>query len=215
MALDLKGLLPILMNLDQYLYRIVNENSFLAYITVFFIVFSEAGLIIFTFLPGDSLIFVTGALASVKLLSLPLVFTLLLAAVIAGDMINYSIGKFLGKKIMKKKNTRFFKKEYMEKAHNFYERHGRVAIIMGRFLPVIRSFVSFAAGVGTMSFRKLVLYSSIGGLLRISLYLMGGYYFGSLQIVRRNLVIAIMIVTMVTMLPVVFGFIKQKIIKKK
>jgi len=209
MLLDFGQLMPFMVNFDKYLYKIINQNTFLAYLIVFLIVFSEVGLIIMTFLPGDSLIFVTGALTSLGLLNLPLVFIMLCSAVVLGDSVCYSIGKYLGKRIMKKEQNRFFKKEYIKEAHEFYEKHGKVAIIMGRFIPVIRSFVAFVAGIGSMSFYRLILYSAIGGILRVSAYLFGGYYFGSFEIVRKNLVFAIMLVSIFAMLPAVVGIIKQ------
>ncbi|QGU96354.1 hypothetical protein GOM49_15760 [Clostridium bovifaecis] len=197
-------------NFETYLRVAVNQYGAYTYLLLFFLVFLEAASIITSFLPGDSLIFVTGTLASIKALNVSVTLGVLWGAVIVGDAINYCIGKLLGKKILSMKENRFFKKESIEKAHLFYEHHGRVAIIMGRFIPIVRSFIAFVAGLSSMNFYKFMVYASIGGILRICIFLFVGYFFGSLKIVRDNLEFAIMIVAAVTMLPAIIGFVRGK-----
>ena len=202
-----------ILNFEEYIYTIVNQYGSITYLILFIIIFAEAGLIILTFLPGDSLIFLTGTLSSIGILNIYLNLLVFFAAVLVGDTINYYIGKFFGKRILNKENPRFFKKEYVDKAHIFYEKHGKVAMIMGRFIPVVRGFVAFVAGLGTMSFSRFITYAFMGGVLRVIVFLYAGYYFGNLQIVRDNLEKAIFLVTCITMLPAIVGFIKQKIKK--
>lgn len=211
MSVELGKILNVLLNLDKYLFNIVNQNVTITYVILFVIIFSEAGLIITSFLPGDSLIFVTGTLTAMKLLNLPLIFVVLYGAVILGDTINYYIGKFLGRKILGKESSRFIRREHIEKAHIFYDKHGKLAVIMGRFIPVVRSFVAFVAGLGAMDFPRLIGYAAIGGLLRVFVFLFAGYYFGSLQIVRNNLEVAIVVVATISMSPAIVGIIKQRV----
>lgn len=210
MGMNISEIIKAILNFDEYIYMIINQWGRVTYLILFILIFAEAGLIILTFLPGDSLLFLSGTLASVKLLNFYLIVLIFCVAVIVGDTTNYYIGKFFGKRILHKENPRFFKKEYVEKAHNFYEKHGKLAIIMGRFIPVVRSFVSFVAGIGEMEFLKFISYAAIGGILRVVLFLFAGYYFGNLEIVRNNLGKAIMVVTCITMIPAVVGFIRQK-----
>lgn len=206
----LKEFLYIASNFETYLKVSINQYGAYTYLLLFFVVFLEAASIITSFLPGDSLIFITGTLASIKALDIGITLGVLWGAVIVGDAINYYIGKLLGRKILSIKENRFFKKESIEKAHIFYENHGRVAIIMGRFIPIVRSFIAFVAGFSSMNFYKFMLYAAVGGMLRICVFLFVGYFFGSLQIVRNNLEVAIMIVASVTMLPALVGFIRGK-----
>ncbi len=210
MGMNISRIINTVSNFEEFIHIIINQCGRATYLILFILIFAEAGLIVLTFLPGDSLIFLSGTLASVRILNFYLILFIFCVAVIVGDTINYYIGKFFGKRILHKENPRFFKKEYVEKAHDFYERHGRLAIIMGRFIPVVRSFVSFVAGIGEMEFIRFISYAAIGGILRVALFLFTGYYFGNLEIVRNNLGKAIMVVTCITMIPAVVGFIKQK-----
>lgn len=209
-TMDISKIIHSILNFEDYIYMVVNQYGVITYLILFIIIFAEAGLIIFTFLPGDSLLFLSGTLSSIGFLNVYATFLTFCAAVLVGDTINYYLGKFFGKRILHKESPRFFKKDYVLKAHNFYEKHGKLAIIMGRFIPVVRSFVSFVAGIGAMEFSKFILYASIGGLLRVIVLLFAGFFFGNLQIVRDNLEEAIFIVTCITMMPAFVGVIRQK-----
>lgn len=205
-----KEFIHIASNFEDYLSLVVNRYGIYTYILLFLMIFLEAASIITSFLPGDSLIFIVGTLASIKLLNLPIILVILWAAIIVGDAINYYIGKLLGKKIMNKGDKWFFKKESIGKARTFYENHGKMAIIMGRFIPIVRSFIAFVAGLSSMKFYKFLVYAAIGSFLRICLFLFGGYYFGRIDIVKNNLDKAVMIVAAITMLPAIAGIIKSK-----
>lgn len=135
-------------------------------------------------------------------------------AVIAGDIVNYYVGKILGRKILRAGDNKVFKKESIERAHMFYENYGRVAIIMGRFIPIVRSFIAFVAGITSMNLYKFMGYAIIGGIFRISVFLFAGYYFGTLKIIRDNLEFVIIIVAMITFIPAIAGFIKERIKQK-
>lgn len=206
-----KEFLYIVSNFEDYLSIAINTYGMYIYLVLFFTVFLESASIITSFLPGDSLIFITGTLASAESLNIIITFIVLSGAAMLGDVTNYYIGKLLGKKIISMKHIRFFKKESIEKAHNFYENHGKVAIIMGRFIPVVRSFIAFIAGFSAMDFHNFMVYSTIGGLLRICLFLFSGYYFGCFRVVRENLEIAIIIVAIVTVIPAIARFIMNKL----
>jgi membrane-associated protein len=210
MEMNISKFISSVLNFEEFIYMVINQYGIITYLILFTIIFAEAGLIIFVFLPGDSLLFLSGTLSSIGFLNVHVTFLIFCAAVLVGDTINYYIGKFFGKRILHKENHRFLKKDYVDKAHNFYQKHGRLAIIMGRFIPVVRSFVAFVAGLGAMEFSRFILYASIGGILRVILFLFAGYYFGNLQIVRDNLEKAIFLVTCITMIPAVIGFIRQK-----
>lgn len=210
MEMSITEFVNYILNFEEFIYTVIGQCGSITYLILFIIIFAEAGLIVLTFLPGDSLLFLSGTLSSIGLLNIHLTFLIFCTAVLVGDTINYYIGKFFGKRILHKENPRFFKKEYVDKAHDFYEKHGKVAIIMGRFIPVVRSFVAFVAGLGTMSFSKFISYASIGGILRVIVFLYAGYYFGNLQIVRDNLERAILLVTCITMLPAIVGLLRKR-----
>jgi membrane-associated protein len=207
----LREFLYIVSHFEDYISIAIHRFGAYTYILLFFVIFLEAASIITSFLPGDSLIFVTGTLASIKLINIIIIFIVLCAAVIAGDIVNYYVGKILGRKILRSKDNKVFKKESIERAHMFYENYGRVAIIMGRFIPIVRSFIAFVAGITSMNLYKFMGYAIIGGILRIFVFLFAGYYFGTLKIVRDNLEFAIVIVATITIIPAIVGFIKGRI----
>ncbi|KGM98034.1 hypothetical protein Z968_01560 [Clostridium novyi A str. 4552] len=212
--MDIRLFLNFLMNLDKYLYIMVQRYGIVVYAIIFTIIFLEAGIIVMAFLPGDSLIFIIGTLTSIKVLKLILVIPILFVAVILGDVINYSIGKILGHKLINRNKGIFIKKNYLEKAHNFYGENGRISIILGRFIPVVRSFVAFVAGIATMNFNKFILYCIVGGSLRVIIFLFGGYYLGTFEIVKNNLEIIIAIIMVISIIPGIIGFMKKKSSKK-
>jgi len=208
------SLIDIFLHLDKHLSLYMNEYGIYIYLILFIIVFCETGLVILPFLPGDSLIFATGALAavgSIKLLPIYLIFCI---AAIVGDTVNYSIGHFLREKVTERKNIRFLKKEYLDQTTAFFERHGSATIILARFVPIIRTFAPFVAGVGMMPYRIFISFNAIGGILWVTIALFAGYFFGNIPLVKNNFSIVVLGIVVISVLPLVFTFIKNKIATK-
>ncbi len=206
----MSSLLDIFLHLDQHLSVYMNEYGPFIYLILFIIVFCETGLVIMPFLPGDSLLFATGALAaagSIKLLPIYLIFSI---AAIAGDTVNYAIGHYLRDKVVARENIRFIKKEYLDRTTEFFNKHGSATIILARFVPIIRTFAPFVAGVGSMPYRKFLSFNAIGGILWVSIALFAGYFFGNIPVVKDNFSIVVLGIVVVSLLPVVFTMIKNK-----
>lgn len=202
--------MDIFLHLDQHLSVYMNEYGPFIYLILFIIVFCETGLVIMPFLPGDSLLFATGALAaagSIKLLPIYLIYSI---AAIAGDTVNYAIGHYLRDKVAARENIRFIKKEYLDRTTEFFNKHGSSTIILARFVPIIRTFAPFVAGVGSMPYRKFLSFNAIGGILWVSIALFAGYFFGNIPIVKDNFSIVVLGIVVVSLLPVVFTMIKNK-----
>jgi len=198
------------MNIDKYLTLIVQQNGILIYVILFFVIFCETGLVITPFLPGDSILFAAAALAGIGLMD---IFTLLVVgyfAALLGDIANYYIGRSIGNKILEKEEVRLIKKEYLKKAQKFYEKHGPMTIVLARFIPVIRTLAPFAAGIGQMNYLKFIPYNMIGGGLWVILFLGGGYFFGNLSFIKDHLSYALIAIIIISLLPGVILFIKEK-----
>jgi membrane-associated protein len=180
-------LLDFILHIDKYLQAFVTSYGAWVYVLLFAIVFTETGVVVMPFLPGDSLLFITGTLCGAGLISLPLAIGVLLAAAILGDQCNYSIGRYFGPKVFKWEDSRFFNKNAFDKAHQFYEKYGGVTIILARFMPFIRTFVPFVAGVAEMTRTKFTLYNVVGGVVWVVGLCLAGYFFGNLPWVQANL----------------------------
>jgi membrane-associated protein len=203
--------MDIFLHLDQHLSLYMNQYGVLIYLILFIIVFCETGLVVMPFLPGDSLIFATGALAaagSIQLLPIHLIFCL---AAISGDTVNYAIGHYLRDKVARRESIRFIKKEYLDRTTEFFNRHGSATIILARFVPIIRTFAPFVAGVGSMPYRKFISFNAIGGILWVSIALFAGFFFGNIPVVKDNFSIVVLGIVVVSLLPVVFTLIKNKL----
>ncbi len=199
-----------LMHIDKYLALIIQQYGILTYVIIFLIIFFETGLVITPFLPGDSMLFAAGALAAIGSMN---IFTLLIVVYIAavlGDTANYYIGKKIGKKILEKEKVRFINKEYLIKAQTFYEKHGSMTIVIARFIPIIRTFAPFVAGIGEMNYSKFIPYNMIGGGLWVSLFLGGGYFFGNLSFIKNHFSYMLIAIIIISLLPGVIVFIKEK-----
>jgi membrane-associated protein len=183
----LSYLLDFILHVDVHLKDFVATYGAWVYVLLFLIVFTETGVVVMPFLPGDSLLFITGALCGVGLMSLPLAISVLLAGAILGDQCNYSIGRYFGPKVFQWEDSRFFNKKAFDKAHSFYETYGGVTIILARFMPFIRTFVPFVAGVAEMSRRKFTMFNVAGGVLWVVGLCLAGYFFGNLPWVQANL----------------------------
>lgn len=210
----IKSAVDLFLHLDKNLNYVIQTYGLLTYLFLFGIIFMETGLVVTPFLPGDSLIFVAGTLSATSSLNIGLLFILLCSAAILGDTVNYWIGHLVGPKVFMKENSRFFKKEYLEKTRRFYEKHGGKTIILARFVPIIRTFAPFVAGVGKMHYGQFISYNVVGGILWVSLFTFGGYWFGNLPIVKNNFHLSIFIIIFISILPGIIEYIKHKRHKK-
>lgn len=180
-------LIDFILHVDQYLAQFVAQYGVWVYALLFLIVFVETGLVVMPFLPGDSLLFVVGALAGAELMHLPLAMGVLLAAAVLGDQLNYSIGRRLGPRVFQWENSRFFNKAAFEQAHGFYDRYGGLTIVLARFMPFIRTFAPFVAGVAAMPRARFSAYNLAGGTLWVVGVMLAGYWFGNIAWVKANL----------------------------
>ncbi len=201
------------MNLDENLSELAKAYGVWTYLLLFAVIFCETGLVVTPFLPGDSMIFVVGVLSASGELNLPPIALVLIAAAILGDTANYYIGKYVGPKVFYKEKVRFLKKEHLIRTHEFYERHGGKTIIIARFIPVIRTFAPFAAGMGSMSYRRFIGYNIIGGVMWVVLFITGGCLFGNIAAVKENFTLVIFTIILISLLPGVISFINGKRIK--
>ena len=200
----------IFLHLDKYLSDIIQNYGYVTYIILFIIIFCETGLVILPFLPGDSLLFAAGTFAAKGDMSLWILYVILCVAAVLGDSVNFEIGNFFGPKIAKQEKTRFLNKEHVERTHQFYEKYGAKTIIIARFVPIIRTFAPFVAGIGDMGYKKFLHYNVIGGISWITICLLGGYLFGNIEIVKHNFSIVMLGIVIVSVSPAVFEYIKYK-----
>ena len=207
--------IDIILHLDVHLQAVIETYDVWTYALLFVVVFCETGLIFMPFLPGDSLLFAAGAFAALGSLNLSLLFLIIFVAAVLGDFVNYSIGSYIGPKIFKKEKSLFFNKDYLLKTETFYEKHGPKTIIAARFMPIIRTFAPFVAGIGKMNWMKFVFYNIIGALLWCFLFLMAGYWFGNIQLVKDNFTIVIMGIIVISFIPVVKEFVSSWLEKRK
>lgn len=210
----LREVLDLFLHLDEHLYTLVNDYRSWTYLILFLIIFCETGLVVTPILPGDSLLFAAGAIAALGSLNILLLVVILIVAAILGDSANYTIGKFLGKKVFEKE-YRFIKKEYLIRTHNFYEKHGGKTIIIARFIPIIRTFAPFVAGVGIMTYSRFILFNVIGAILWVVLATYAGYFFGNIEIVKKNFSVVILAIIVISMLPMVFEYVRHRMAKSE
>jgi len=209
----LKKLFDFVMHLDVHLSALIQNYGLWTYLILFVVIFCETGLVVTPFLPGDSLIFAAGTFAAAKALKVGWLFLVLSAAAVIGDTVNYWIGKIIGPKVFHKEKTRFFKKEYLDRTHEFYEKYGAETIIIARFVPIIRTFAPFVAGIGKMSYGKFLSYNVIGGVGWVAVFTFGGYFFGNIPFVKKNFSIVIIAIILISLVPAVLEFLKHR--KKK
>jgi membrane-associated protein len=204
-------LIDLILHLDKHLAEIIHDYGIWTYLILFLIVFCETGLVVTPFLPGDSLLFAAGALAALEgsPLSVWLLFLLLTVAAIIGDTVNYWIGSYIGPKAFTS-NSRFLKREYLNRTQEFYDRHGGKTIIIARFVPIIRTFAPFVAGIGRMNYGKFILYNVAGGVLWVFICLFFGYLFGNIPFVKRNFSLVIIAIIFVSLLPGIIEIVRHK-----
>jgi len=207
-------LIDLFLHLDVHLNELILQYGAITYVILFLVIFAETGLVVTPFLPGDSLLFAAGSFAAIGSFDVALLFILLCIAAILGDTVNYWIGHYIGPKVFHKE-TKFIKKEYLVRTHNFYEKHGGITIIIARFVPIIRTFAPFVAGVGAMTYSKFILYNVTGGIIWVAMFVFGGYYFGNIPVVRNNFSIVIVVIILISVLPGVIEYLRHKAKNKR
>ncbi|HBF88520.1 MAG TPA: DedA family protein [Bacteroidales bacterium] len=215
--LDLiKILIDFILHIDVHLAQIVSDYQYWTYLILFLIIFCETGLVVTPFLPGDSLLFAAGAIAALdgNPLNVYTVVLLLMAAAFIGDNVNYSVGKFLGDKVYAK-NYKLIKREYLDKTQGFYEKHGGKTLIIARFMPIIRTFAPFVAGVGKMTYKKFLMFCIIGNVIWVNSFTFAGYFFGNIPMIKKNFSLVIFLIIIVSLLPTFYAIIKQFLDRKK
>ena len=200
----------IVVHLDKHLAALLAQYGLWVYAILFLIIFSETGFVVTPFLPGDSLLFVAGALAGAGSMDMWLLNGTLIAAAVLGNSVNYSIGRYLGPKVFHWENSRFFNKAALMKTHVFYERHGGKTLILSRFIPILRTFAPFVAGIGAMTYLRFQAFNVSGALLWVMSLTVAGYLFGNLPMVKNNLSLVILAIIVISVLPAVIGYLRHR-----
>ncbi|MHC9213340.1 DedA family protein [Serratia marcescens] len=208
----IKFIIDFILHIDVHLAELVAQYGMWVYAILFLILFCETGLVVTPFLPGDSLLFVAGALAALPTndLNVHTMVALMAVAAILGDAVNYTIGRLFGEKLFSNPNSKIFRRSYLDKTHQFYEKHGGKTIILARFVPIVRTFAPFVAGMGHMSYRHFAAYNVIGALVWVLLFTYAGYLFGDLPVVQENLKLLIVGIIIVSILPGVIEIWRHK-----
>jgi membrane-associated protein len=204
-----RSVMDLFLHLDEHLNRIVSDYGVWTHLILFAIVFAETGLVVTPFLPGDSLLFAAGALAALGSLDLWLLVALLIGAAILGDTVNYWVGAWIGPRAFSG-NVKFLRKDYLDRTHAFYEKHGGKTIILARFVPIIRTFAPFVAGVGAMSYPKFITYNVVGAVLWVGIFVPLGYFFGNMPAVKDNFSLVILAIIAISLLPIALEAIRAR-----
>ncbi len=202
--------IDIILHLDKYLSVITANYGIWIYAVLFIIIFLETGLVVTPFLPGDSIIFASGALAAIGAMNVMSLLIIFYIAAVLGDTANYYIGKKIGSGVMEKEKVKFINKNYLIKANNYYEKHGAITIVLSRFIPIIRTFAPFVAGITKMNYRSFIKYNLIGGALWVLLFLVGGFALRNLPIVKSNFSIIVIAIIIISVIPAIVTFIKER-----
>jgi membrane-associated protein len=203
-------LINIILHLDIYLDSVIRDYGLWTYAIFFLIIFLETGLVVTPFLPGDSLLFTAGTLAALGSLDALWLVILLSAAAILGDTVNYWIGHAMGPKVFSKEKSRFLNKYHLNRTHQFYEKYGGKTIIIARFVPIIRTFAPFVAGIGSMTYRRFIAYNVFGGIGWVAILVAGGYLFGNIPLIKQNFSLVIFAIIIISLLPAVIEFLRQR-----
>jgi membrane-associated protein len=196
--------ISFILHIDSHLLSLFNQYGLWIYGILFLIIFCETGLVVTPFLPGDSLLFATGALVAGSVLNVNVMALVVVAAAVLGNVVNYTIGRFFGEQLFKNPDSKLFRRDYLEKAKMFYEKHGGKAIVMTRFVPIIRTFAPFVAGMGKMSYKRFMAFNLLGALLWVGLFLYAGYFFGNIPGVRKNFTLIIFGILIISVMPIVY-----------
>jgi len=203
----LKNMFDLFLHLDEYLAQIITQYGAWTYGILFVVIFVETGLVIMPFLPGDSLLFAAGTFAALGSLNIWFLLGLLMFAAVLGDTVNYSIGRYLGERAY---NIKWIKKEYIDKTHAFFEKHGGKAIFLARFVPIVRTFAPFVAGIGKMSYGYFITYNFVGGVTWVALFTLAGYFFGNIPFVQKNFEFVIIAIILISVLPMAYEWLKSR-----
>src|SRR4030043_2259803 len=206
----INGFIEILLHLDKHLDLIIRNYGMWTYAIFFFIIFLETGFVVTPFLPGDSLLFAIGSFAALGSLVVRVSIVSLSIAAIAGDTVNYWIGDFIGPKVFSKEKSRFLNKEYLYRTHRFYEKYGGKTIVLAQFIPIIRTFAPFVAGMGTMTYRRFILYNISGGIAWVVIFVLGGYLFGNIPVGKQNFSLAIYVSLILSILPGIMEVLRHR-----
>ncbi|MCJ7546435.1 MAG: DedA family protein [Deltaproteobacteria bacterium] len=206
----INGFIEILLHLDKHLDLIIRNYGMWTYAIFFFIIFLETGFVVTPFLPGDSLLFAIGSFAALGSLDVRLLIVSLSIAAIAGDTVNYWIGNFTGPKVFSKEKSRFLNKEYLLRTHRFYEKYGGKTIVLARFIPIIRTFAPFVAGIGSMMYSRFIVYNITGGIAWVLIFVLGGYFFGNIPFVKKNFSLVIFAIIIISVLPAIIEFLRSR-----
>ena len=200
----------IFMHLDKYLGAVIQSYGAWTYLILFLIIFCETGLVVTPILPGDSLLFAVGTFAAMRYLDIYKIWPLLAFAAVLGDNTNYAVGNFIGPKVFHYENSRVFKKEYLQKTHAFYEKYGGKAIILCKYVPIVRTFAPFVAGVGAMTYPRFLMFNVVGGFTWVTLILFSGYFFGNIPVIRNNFSVVVLAIIFLSILPAVIEYVKHR-----
>jgi membrane-associated protein len=213
----IKSLIDLFLHLDKHLNEVIQNYGLWTYLILFLIVFCETGLVVTPILPGDSLLFAAGALSATdgSPLNIWLLFILLSVAAIIGDTVNYWIGSYLGPKVFSQEKSRFFKKEHLIRTQKFYEKYGGKTIIIARFIPIVRTFAPFVAGIGKMNYVYFITYNIVGGIIWVAICLAAGYLFGNIPVVKNNFSIVIIAICFISILPAIIEFTRNRWLANK
>ena len=202
--------IDVLLHVDKYLDQIIQTYGLWTYMILFIVIFCETGLVVTPFLPGDTLLFVCGAFAAKGSFSVPGVMFVLAVAAFLGDAANYSIGYYLGPTLHEKGKLPFIKQEHLDRTHKFYEKYGKATIILARFVPIVRTFAPFLAGVGSMRYLEFAIYNVTGGVLWVVVGVGAGYFFGNLPVVKDNFTLVLIAIVIISVMPMVIGYWRQR-----
>lgn len=202
--------IDIFMHLDKHMSMVIQNYGVLTYAILFLIIFSETGFVVTPFLPGDSLLFAAGTFSAIGALDVTALFVLLLSAAMLGNTANYWIGYFLGPRIFHKEDVRFLNKKHLERTHRFYEKYGGKTIIIARFVPIVRTFAPFVAGIGRMTYSKFISYDIFGGASWVGTCVFSGYFFGNIPVVKQNFSIVILAIIFISVMPGIIEFLRHR-----
>ena len=208
-------LIDFVLHIDRHLRSLCADYGTWVYVILFVIVFCETGLVVTPFLPGDSLLFAVGSMAAIGALDLYGVMLILIVAAILGDTVNYSAGHYVGPKVFHEEHGRFLNKEYLLRTHRFYERHGGKTIVIARFLPIIRTFAPFVAGIGSMSYPRFLFFNVFGGGLWVLLFVLSGYWFGNMPVVQKNFSLVILALVLIPAIPSVVEVVRIQLARRR
>jgi membrane-associated protein len=208
-------LIDIVLHVDRYLDIIIQTFGVWSYIILFVIVFCETGLVVTPFLPGDSLLFAAGALAGIGSFDVTILMIVFPSAAIIGDNVNYWIGRTIGPRIFHRENVRFLNRKHLDRTHEFYEKHGGLAVVFGRFAPIIRTFMPFVAGIGKMNYAKFLAYDIFSGILWPAIFVLSGYYFGNLPFVKKYFSLVVIVIIIISVIPILYQIVRMRFEKKE